>query len=102
MSMKHELSALFHSGYVSTEEACVDINCKNDGSIIITVYDEYARPVMRHSLLDTLQAISRITGKPEVNEGDDIDQRGCETCDYGSRYGFTFHAFGNANDEVSK
>ena len=57
---------------------------------------------MRQSLLDTLQAISRITGKPEVNEGDEISESGCGTCDYGSKYGFTFHAFGNSNDEVSK
>lgn len=91
--MKDQILALFKDEYGDASEANVDIIQHRDGSLTIEVDSMYSRPIMRGTLLETLQGIAQITGLPEVDEGDSICCGGCETCDYGSHYGYTFHAF---------
>ena len=76
----------------------VKITHYQDGSVRIEVSQMYEddRPKMRHSLLETLQSISQITGLPEVDD-EEVNVRGCDTCDYDSRYGFAFRAYRTPN-----
>jgi len=92
--MKKQILALFEKTSKCYDAYC-EISQNGDGSLSIEVSQEYGRLGMKGTLLDTLQAISKITGLPEVDEGESIIIGGCETCDYGSRYGYSFRAYKN-------
>jgi len=54
----------------------------------ITASDMYESPI--NADLDTLMKLADIFGTRKIDV-DDYSQRGCESCDYGSAYGFTFN-----------
>lgn len=93
--MEAKIRALFKDRWSGDFDGTVEITDTPEG-VKIAVYQMYDHPKMRGTLLETLQAISEITGMPEVNEGDGFDEPGCETCDYYSKYGFQFFAFRSA------
>ena len=60
--------------------------------IKITVEKMYYKPDVRVGTLELLQGISEATGMKDVNT-EEICEPGCETCDYGSSYGYEFYCF---------
>ncbi len=57
-----------------------------DGSLEISVSAMYEAPGRD---LKTVIALGEYLGTMNINEGGSIQHRGCDTCDYGSQYGFT-------------
>lgn len=61
------------------------------GNIRIVATTQYSQIKLRYSMLETLQKISKFTDRPEVDVNE-YAVTGCETCDFGSEYGYTFLA----------
>lgn len=55
----------------------------------ITVSKMYESP---HLNLDILMQLAEFLGTKNINDDDRFSNEGCETCDYGSSYGFTLTA----------
>jgi len=58
----------------------------NDDSVDIKLEQMYDHPTLN---LKKLRALSDFFETDNINDDDRFDERGCETCDYGSSYGFT-------------
>ena len=52
----------------------------------ITLASEYGPPGLSFS---QLKKLSKFFGTENINDDDRFSEVGCETCDYGSSYGFT-------------
>ena len=57
--------------------------------IDITVSQMYNPP---HVNLDILMQLAEFLGTKNINDDERFANEGCETCDYGSSYGFTLSA----------
>ena len=73
--------------YVKTEydfdELEFYIEKKKDGSLLVEVYTTYRSPTY-----ERIDLMAKALGYDFGEKYDDISSSGCETCDYGSRYGF--------------
>jgi len=59
---------------------------KEKDHVEITIADMYSSPELSFS---TLLKISEFFGTQNINDDDRFSEFGCDTCDYGSSYGFT-------------
>jgi hypothetical protein len=64
----------------------VGVKTRDDGAVLIKVSSMYHAPGMSFSMLSDL---SEFMGTKKIDDEDHFSWSGCETCDYGSKYGFT-------------
>jgi len=66
-----------------------------DNKVYITVADMYDPPqfIAPHSFLTGMMEIAKLCGKTELTIDGTISKGGCETCDFGSSYGYEFIAW---------
>lgn len=69
-------------------------NRGKDKGIFITVTQMYDRPTIPGGILKFYKSMAEAIGVDDLEELDDIRSSGCETCDYGSEYGFELWAKG--------
>lgn len=64
----------------------IGVDVLPDGSIRVEVGREYEAPELN---LDMMNKIASFFGTTKVSKSGDFSSYGCETCDWGSRYGYT-------------
>ena len=57
----------------------------NSEDVQIKIWDEYESPSLN---LEKLMALADFFGTKNINDDERFAERGCDTCDYGSEYGF--------------
>lgn len=67
------------------EPPTIEVEIKNS-VVFITIKKMYEKPGLQFS---QLQAISEFFDTYDIGTVDEFSYGGCETCDYGSSYGFT-------------
>lgn len=74
---------------------CVETVAVRDNKVYITVADMYDPPrfIRPFSFLTGMMEIAKLCGKTELTIEDTISEGGCETCDFGSSYGYEFVAW---------
>jgi len=70
-------------------EGCVSIESNTDEKVAIRFACMYEAPNLN---LNVLMKLADFLGTKNINDGDKFSYGGCETCDYGSSYGFTLTA----------
>lgn len=87
-----------------TGASCKITETKRDGfpAYQIRLVDMYERPFPSHykgNILAFFRDIETIAGANNIALEDEINEGGCETCDYGSQYGWEFVAWRTPSDE---
>ncbi len=63
----------------------VEVEINTPSNIRVRIFNMYSPPgVTFYQLME----LSEKFGTKQINAGDDFSYSGCETCDYGSEYGF--------------
>jgi hypothetical protein len=76
---------IFPKADYSFEAIDIDVICNDGKSVIVEVWRMYESP----SANEVMQKqVEEMFDTPNVEIISDIDESGCNTCDYGSRYGF--------------
>lgn len=73
-----------------------DVSVREDGEYIhIIVSNMYEPPRFKTplSFIEGMMEIAKLCGKTELTIDYEISHSGCETCDYGSEYGYEFKAW---------
>jgi hypothetical protein len=63
-----------------------EVVCNYPRSVSITLSDMYSSPVLN---LKKLMELAEFFDTKNINDDDRFSNEGCDTCDYGSSYGFT-------------
>lgn len=63
----------------------IEIETNKPGYVCFSVTAEYSPPAFCYF---HLQKLSDLFGTQNISLGDNVDISGCETCDYGSKYGY--------------
>lgn len=63
----------------------IEITIHDDDRVDIKVYQQYDPPELN---LDILMELAEFFDTRNINDDDRFSYSGCETCDYGSEYGF--------------
>ena len=73
--------------YPYEEPDDIEVEVAKDGSYVdITISAMYGTP---GCTFDQMAQLSQFFGTTNIGNEDDFAYGGCETCDYGSKYGFT-------------
>lgn len=75
----------------SVEEFQVKFIKNTDKEVLFEVTQMYSSPLNKS--FKTLKAFSELFGTDTVDVYDDISHQGCETCDYGSSYGYAIRVW---------
>jgi hypothetical protein len=98
--IKHELKEFcFEYGYNDGEVEVVPLG---DERYLITITQMYETPLperFKGNLLEFFEAVKNIVDCNFLQLKDEISEGGCETCDYGSKYGWSFIASNRKEDE---
>lgn len=66
-------------------ESSVEVVANKPGEVRIRIVDMYDPPPLN---LDILLSLAEFFGTKNIDDANRIDEPGCDTCDYGSEYGF--------------
>lgn len=93
------IRALYNQGYGDG----LNVSCQErDGKWYVTVVKEYDAPSFKDmSFLVGMQKIAEVLGCKNLDIEDNISRSGCETCDWGSEYGYRFVAWNDEDDNNS-
>jgi len=64
----------------------ITVEEKTKKKVVIKVHAQYEHPAMNLSIM---KALADFFGTDDINDDDKYSYGGCETCDYGSKYGYT-------------
>jgi hypothetical protein len=64
----------------------IEVETNTENEVCITVSCMYEAPPLN---LEVLTELSEFFGTKNINDDDRFNWSGCETCDYGSSYGYT-------------
>lgn len=73
-------------GYEYAAPDSVEVTLVEDGSVEIELSSMYEAPSLSFY---QLTKVSQYFDTDNINDSDTFSEDGCETCDYGSKYGFT-------------
>jgi hypothetical protein len=68
-------------------EGCVSVEKNTQKEVKVTISCMYEAPPS--PTLDVLMQLAEFFGTKNINDDDKFANGGCETCDYGSSYGYT-------------
>ncbi len=67
-------------------KGCIEILRNDNEEVKIKLACMYETPSLN---LDVMMRLADLFGTKNINDDDKFGERGCDTCDYGSSYGFT-------------
>ena len=100
--MKHhtanEIQSFIHAHYKATSnfgwhEPLVDVVLDSEERIVFKVHEMYYPPPFNSALI---LALCEFFDTKHINDTERWEHGGCETCDWGSDYGFTLEVLPNA------
>lgn len=88
--LKTIVNDVLKGGDYSFIELDVSILKQNEKELLFEVSRMYDCPPLGFK---QLKALSEVFQTDNIDKYDDISSSGCETCDYGSRYGYAFRVW---------
>ena len=79
-----------YPGSKSTREFAIDIKKNTDKEVLFEVHQMYDCPELNFSIY---KKYSEFFGTDNIDKYDDISESGCESCDYGSKYGYAIRVW---------
>lgn len=84
--IKAKVNELWSDREENRRDLDVEVRKTSSGTVEIDISSMYSAPGLKFSYL---KALSEFFGTESINDDEAFNESGCETCDWGSKYGYT-------------